>query len=737
MVIKIGGLRMVGLQKNLFQRQLQEVGKSLLMYMGLWCMAIVVLFISNKFLLILLSIVGILQVAFSKASAIINPHSKNPEGILNNSDDVLKAVLGTIAEGILVVDDSRKILYHNDVFKEMWSIPEKIIESRDDLVLVDFVMNQLLDPDDFVRKIEKIVKDYKEDKSILYLKDGRIYERYSKPFLMNNNRCGRVWRFKDITEQMGMTEDLKVKKKIIESSFNAIAYTDMEGKITYANKSFLDLFGYEDFEEIRNINGEIFSADANMNLEISNSLRTNGKWAGEGKGKRKDQSVFSVECFAYIIYDKEEKPIYIEFFLNDISKRKEAEKQLMRSQALYRQLIELLPNPVFLMKDEKIIMTNKEGQKFTQCDEGEKIIGKHYKDIFKTHNGDWQRLEERMGKLLKEDTTVDFLEEQLILKDGSIVDVEVAGASFTQDEEHYWVAVIQDISQRKKIERLQHHTQLFSNISHELKTPLNIILGSIQLLENLQQDTSKSNIIEEEKQLQEVEGCINRDKCHKFIRIMKQNCLRLLRLMNNLIDLTKVDNGFLMYNFGSYNIIEIVEDITQSVEDYGKTKELSILFDTNVEEKFLLVDPDKIERILLNLLSNAMKFTEKGGNIMVRIQDLGDIVRISVKDTGIGIPEDRLDEIFERFKQVGSPLHQKNEGSGIGLSLVKALVEAHHGRITVKSKLGEGSEFIIELPTNWSDEGSCENHELINISAREVNVERICIEFSDVYSSKM
>jgi signal transduction histidine kinase len=151
-----------------------------------------------------------------------------------------------------------------------------------------------------------------------------------------------------------------------------------------------------------------------------------------------------------------------------------------------------------------------------------------------------------------------------------------------------------------------------------------------------------------------------------------------------------------------------------------------------VEEKIMQCDLNSIERIMLNLLSNAVKFTPKEGSIFVNVKDLGNFIRICVKDTGIGIPKNKLDMIFQRFKQVDNLLTRQCEGSGIGLSLVKSLVELHNGRILVNSEYGNGSEFIVELPTNLeSDEEIIGG---LNSFIEDKNaMQKINVEFSDIY----
>ena len=277
-------------------------------------------------------------------------------------------------------------------------------------------------------------------------------------------------------------------------------------------------------------------------------------------------------------------------------------------------------------------------------------------------------------------------------------------------------------NQRKSKEQLNEAITLdelksdfFSNLSHELRTPLNVIMSTLQLLESQRKNEGIKDVY---------------DKQEKYYNIMKQNCYRQLRLVNNIIDSSKIDAGFFKINQQNHNIVSIVENIALSVSDYIKNKGIELIFDTDVEEKVTACDLDGIERIILNLLSNAVKFTSQGGFINVNIKDKGEAVIISVKDTGIGIPNDKQKIVFDRFRQVDKSLTRNHEGSGIGLSLVKSLVVMHGGKISVQSDYGKGSEFLVEIPIKTVQEESIVTHEE---SKQQNNVEKIQIEFADIY----
>ncbi|OOM77123.1 Non-motile and phage-resistance protein [Clostridium puniceum] len=274
--------------------------------------------------------------------------------------------------------------------------------------------------------------------------------------------------------------------------------------------------------------------------------------------------------------------------------------------------------------------------------------------------------------------------------------------------------------ERKKLYEIKEYdrikTEFFSNISHELRTPINVIFSALQMHElKLKDCSSKDNTVDK----------------YKYTNIMKQNCYRLLRLVNNIIDITKIDSGYFDMNENNVDIVNLVENITLSVADYIENKGLSLIFDTVVEEKNISCDPEKIERIILNILSNAVKFTSSGGEITVNIEDCIENICIKIKDTGRGIPEDKIDSIFKRFVQVDKSLTRDCEGSGIGLSLVKCLVELHDGTISVESDIGQGTEFIIHIPCRLTDEV---NKEVACCDSMGENlIERINLEFSDIY----
>lgn len=395
-------------------------------------------------------------------------------------------------------------------------------------------------------------------------------------------------------------------------------------------------------------------------------------------------------------------------------------------------------NQVMLSKNRSGVIVHYEGKIIfaNQC--AAKIIGVKNPDDFlglsikKFFSLNMEVLEEisLSNENVKESTKV-IDDAKVIRLDGNEVDVEISISYLEYEERAAIMIMFNDITATKKVNNLEKKvieseknlseaieynkriSEFFSNISHEFRTPLNVIFASIQVLEI-------------EKEIPMTHPFIK--KLDRYLKSMKQNTFRLLRLVNNLIDLSKFDSGYLEPNFRNQDVVSIIENITLSVVDYVENKGIEVIFDTDIEEKIMAVDDYMIERIILNLLSNSIKFTPRGGRIEVIINSDDKNVFVSVKDTGIGIPKEKIDLIFERFGQVDRTLSRNHEGSGIGLSLIKSLVNIHGGNIIVSSEEDKGTEFRVALPVKLVDK---EINEKANLY--ENKVEKINIEFSDIY----
>lgn len=455
-----------------------------------------------------------------------------------------------------------------------------------------------------------------------------------------------------------------------------------------------------------------FLYDKNV-ISIESVLRNSKEWKGIIK-LNEEREVIRVNLQRI----RKKKHLYYVLRLNDITEEYMMEKNLKLDEQRLRGVTENIKDLIFTIDVEgKITYINKAVIDVLGYDE-EELIGKVYYDFLLLESS----LKMIDSKYFNKDKVLTI--DKVKSKNG-VVELESI-SSRTKDSKNNtlgWVKVARNIEDVKEIEVLKNKfeeikqydkvkNEFFANLSHELRTPINIIYSCIQLLNNNKKNEVGFSSFYE-----------------KYEKTLKQNCFRMLRLVNNLIDITKIDSGFIKMDFVNYDIIKLTEDITMSVIPYVESKNIDIVFDTDCEELEIKCDPDKIERIILNLLSNAIKFTDSGGKIEVNIITDENWVDIRIKDTGIGIPSHMKEFIFERFIQNDKSLNRNKEGSGIGLSLVKSLVELHEGKVFLRESSKNGSEFSILLPNTRFEIDVEESGSL----GYKTEVEKISIEFADIY----
>lgn len=292
------------------------------------------------------------------------------------------------------------------------------------------------------------------------------------------------------------------------------------------------------------------------------------------------------------------------------------------------------------------------------------------------------------------------------------VEYELESKKLSENEVIIWFKIKEEIIKEQAYDIS--HMNFLSNLIHEFKTPLNLIFSSMQLL-NKKIDNDN----------------ISKGDISKYLNIINQNSYRMLKLVNNIVDDSKIDIGHDEYNPINHDIVSFIENICESIDSFIKLNNMTLIFDTDIEELVVAFDMEKIERIILNLISNAIKFRkEDEGNILLKISSDDEFVNIAVKDNGIGISKENIKKIFGKYVRLNDERSMIKEGTGIGLSLVESLVKLHNGSVSVNSSFGNWTEFIVKIPnikSNKKLEYSINSNELDR-------VEKIKIEFSDIYS---
>lgn len=528
---------------------------------------------------------------------------------------------------------------------------------------------------------------------------------------------------KDLEQEIiKIRENEAMLKKVTENTLDMIAILNPDFSIKYLSPSHAYVLGYasEQLSRIKIINLVYPEEKYNIIAFLKNLKRLKETVKCQFRVLCADGNCKYFETLGKPLYNNGLLDGYI-LSSRDVTVRVKTEQDLKKSRKRYRTLFNNVNDAIYLNKLDK----DGRPSRYVEINDVGCLRLGYSRDELKSmtiYDITPDLTEEKVSCLL--DTIYKkgnaLYEANPRTKDGKTVPVEINSIILNLNNEKFILSISRNITERKEMERAEEYeklrTEFFANISHELRTPVNVIFSALQLVDSHKNDKLCDDIF------------------NKYIPILRQNCYRLLRLINNLIDVTKIDAGYLHLNLSNENIVSLVENITLSVAQYIEFRGITLVFDTDVEEKIMACDIDKIERIMLNLISNAVKFTKAGGSIFVNMMDKEDKVIISVKDTGIGIARENLNLVFDRFIQVDKSFARKREGSGIGLSLVKSLVEMHNGTIEVKSELNKGSEFIITLPVQLipvKNENLNSNEYLF-----QDNVEKINIEFSDIYSSQ-
>lgn len=558
-------------------------------------------------------------------------------------------------------------------------------------------------------EVEGHYKDLNKNLSLNLLNNDYVIIWFSQYLLEKNNKL-----------EINLKKEKDMLDLFLDSLTDYVFFKDIDGRYINCNKAFENKVGIEKKYIIGKTDKDLFFDDPckvetfiKTDREVINSREK--KVYGEEWGFESEEGYLE-ETIKSPYFDENNEIKGIIGLTRDISYKKAIEYRLKKNDKMFFEVLNYLDDVVIIKEGEKTIYVNHAFEKLygLNCKELYKeksMIVKldriHPEDRYKFNNIDYGDFFMERARIIRADNEV----RTVLFRANSIKNEN--GESIRR------IIVINDITDNieKSNEMEKLRMEFFANISHEFKTPVNLIYSALQLLEL----KLKNNIGGD------VESYIN------YIKIAQQNVFRLLKLINNLIDSTKLEAGFFNINIKNHDIVSCVEDITMSICEFAEKNKISITFDTEEEEKIIAFDLNHLERILLNILSNSIKFNRENGNIDVNMGFDEKYVNISIKDTGIGIPKDKIGLLFDRFKKINNRLTKVNEGSGIGLFIANELVKINGGKMKVNSELGEGTEFIIKMPIKRFENEVLDEIALTSCE-RENREELYKIELSDIYS---
>jgi PAS domain S-box-containing protein len=502
----------------------------------------------------------------------------------------------------------------------------------------------------------------------------------------------------DFSKKKKEETDLQFFKSLFENIKEGMA-VERNGKIIMANDSFSKLFGYSSGKELtgRDILDLVSTGDALKVMEYLQQKRSNAEYPGnfEFVGKKKDGTIFSSEL-SISSYEAQGKS-YLILIDRDITDRRRALQSIRESEEKYRNLIENIDDFFYTFERRGIffkpVFYTASVEKITGYTQAEMM--RDLKQLFRIiHPDDFPRVKENMKNLIRSKSKVSLETEfRIINKQGNMV--WVRNKMNTVRDENGEIkkifGLVSDITLRKKSESdLQKSTQdlmklnetkdkFISIISHDLRTPFSSILGFTDLILN------DETLTDEER--------------NQYVRYIQESSNAMLSLVNSLLDWTRLQTGRIHFEPDRAKASDIVTKSIQTLA--GTAFQKKIALSSNVpDDIYIFVDQDLIAQVFNNLISNAIKFTKENGNIAITAKPSSHLrfYEFSVKDTGTGIkPEDqeKLFGVDNKFTTEGTA---GEKGSGLGLSLVKEIIEKHDGTIRVESESEKGSDFIFTLP---------------------------------------
>jgi PAS domain S-box-containing protein len=366
--------------------------------------------------------------------------------------------------------------------------------------------------------------------------------------------------------------------------------------------------------------------------------------------------------------------------------RAQAEEALAQSEERYRRLVELSPDAIVVSRLETIEFVNAAAVRMLGASSPDQVIGRSRFDIF--HPDFHAVVAERTAALLRGESTP-YLEEKVVRLDGSAIDVEVAASPFRDRGGFAIQVVLRDITGRKRaeerlrtvndrlIEADRRKDEFLSTLSHELRTPLNAIVGWSQML---------------------LDPRMEPDAIRRGVQAIARNARAQTRLIDDLLDVSRIITGKMRLETTAFDLATAIHGAVDAIRPATTAKGVRLTVEI-LPDTMLVGDPDRLQQVFWNLLANAVKFTPPGGEVRVVSALVDSHVRVRVTDTGSGIAPEALPYVFERFRQFDRSIHPATAGLGLGLAIVRHLVEMHGGTVTAESEgEGRGATFTVRLP---------------------------------------
>jgi PAS domain S-box-containing protein len=545
-----------------------------------------------------------------------------------------------------------------------------------------------------------LLGEHLTDKYWFTFPDGRecfMDVKYNPVLEVDGTISGVTVSARDITDLKKTEDQLRIFKLFAEESGVGFGMADLKGNITYVNSKLLKMAGFQSPSDLigKNIGHTYLKNHKKaINSKILPQIKESGHWTGEIDLPHPDGSIIYTLQNFFIIRDENEKPVSYAVTITDITDSKMAEAALKKSENNFR--------TIFTNAAVGIDVVDEKGN-FLQVNKAlANMFGYTIEELKKldvnkvTYPNDQQKTKENLKSLFGGKNNFYRTQKRYVRINGEVfwADISVTNYEDVESKQKLAIGTITDITESKllqeelsqsrevAIEANKAKSEFLANMSHEIRTPLNAVIGFTELLES---------IVEDKRQ-------------RSYLQSIKAGGKNLLLLINDILDLSKIEAGRLEFNYEAINPYVLIDEVKQifTIKIAEKDIDFIVTVDDDIP-KCLILDEVRIRQVLFNLIGNAVKFTETGF-VKFSVHKLGVDpatgrvnLQFEVEDTGIGIPISQQEKIFDAFQQQSGQNTRKYGGTGLGLSISKRLVEMMSGQIWLKSQPGKGSIFSFTL----------------------------------------
>lgn len=603
---------------------------------------------------------------------------------------MLRATLESTTDGILVTDGDGVVTDYNEKFVKMWHVPRELINAGEHRRLLKAAAGQLKDPKQFLARIDEIYASSPPDSiDVLDLADGRTFERFSRIQVVDDRNVGRVWSFRDVTERRRSEEALEKQSEwvriTLSSIGDAVISTDAEGRVTFLNGVAESLTGWSTADAAGRPLSEVFhiinQLDRRPVENPAQRVLQEGKIIGLANHTvlvARDGTEHPIDDSAAPMRDPSGAIVGTVLVFRDVTARMRAAEVQARLAAI----IESSQDAVISKTLQGIIISwNAEAQRLFGYTP-EEAVGQPVTLIIPPEL--WGEEREIMARLRRGER-VEHFETTRVAKDGHRIDLSLT-ISPVRDETGRVIGaskVARDITDRKRTEQAlrdadRRKDEFLALLAHELRNPLAPLQNGLQIVRLADADS---------------------DAVARARAMMERQLAHMVRLVDDLLDISRINQNKMELRRSRVLLTDVMSSAVETARPAIEAAGHDLIISAPAEQIQLDADVTRLSQVFSNLLTNSAKYTGHGGHIWFAAERHGAEVAVSVRDTGIGIPDDALPRIFDMFSQVDRSIERVTGGLGIGLALVQGLVEMHGGKVTAESPgLEHGSTFTVRLP---------------------------------------